>query len=160
MRVITLAIFFCSMLTMTNAFAQPDPAARTDLDKAAQDLMTAALDNFPQMKCKNFTEPCAPATAAERKNPPLSVDEARLVLATAYKNASAQLCGLDWQQKSFVPMLKYFEERGKKDRQMALVVFMNNIVVANANPDGKRQCDDEMRASVAKDLVFDPKFGR
>ena len=52
-------------------------------------------------------KPCAPAAAAEKADPPITLAEARMILQRAMLSGFAERCGLDWSKHNFTPMMAY-----------------------------------------------------
>jgi len=125
-------------------------------DDAVRRVLSLALDNISRARCDNM-QPCAPATAEEKANPPLELAEARLVIQRGVLSAMAQHCGLDWQKQNFAPMMAYWRQNMKKnERQMALIGLLHGIMQGMAKPDGQTTCTAEMRENVTRQLAFRP----
>lgn len=142
--------------------ARPDaraPAASTqkpDSDAGVARTIQLALDSLPRLRCSDW--PCAPATEAERANPPVTIAEARTVIRRGIISGSAAACGLDWQKQNFGPMMQHFRQRQRKtDRQMAMISALHGIgqgqAVAALKPEA---CTDAVRRNIASQLPFKP----
>ena len=93
--------------------------APSDPDKSVRQLLGLALDNIQRAVCED-RKPCAPATAEERANPPLTVDEVRAVVGRAVLSAMGEQCGLDWQRLNYLPMMAHWRNALKSsERKMA-----------------------------------------
>ena len=75
-------------------------------DDLVQKVLMLALDNMSRARCENM-KPCAPATAAEKADPPITLAEARMILQRAMLSGFAERCGLDWSKHNFTPMMAY-----------------------------------------------------
>lgn len=122
-------------------------------DASWQRFMNLALDNLPRAFCGN--EKCAPATAEERRNPPLSQAQAKLIVSAAANSSMAEHCGLDWQRRNFLPLMQLHRQRFKmSERQMALVGLLHGITmgVVGGTVKGK-PCAPETKAAVEGKLL-------
>ena len=120
-------------------------------------LLLLALDNIQNAQCEG--KPCAPAAAAEKANPPLTVAEARQVISRAALSAVGEHCRLDWRQQNFLPMMDYWRARQKKsDRQLALVAILHGFMQADVQKTfaSKPPCNERDRRDVAARLPFRP----
>jgi hypothetical protein len=118
-----LALSLALMLA-SGALAQPAPSLT---DEAVQQLLQLALKNMPRAMCGNL-KPCAPVTAEEFENPPISIEHARAIMLTGTRTALASWCGLDWQRRSFLPMMRHYRHELRfSERQMALVGLLHGI---------------------------------
>jgi hypothetical protein len=125
-------------------------------DEQVHKLLMLALDSLGRGRCED-SKPCAPATAEERTNPPLTIAEARLVIHRGVFSAAAEHCGLDWQGRNFLPMMAYWRQKMKKnERQMALIGILHGIMQGMGKPDAKLACTADMRENVNRQLTFQP----
>jgi len=101
---IRFAIAFLTLMVLTFAARGQDTRARSPLsaDQVRRILMLA-LDNISRLRCDN-EQPCAPATAEEKANPPLTIAEARAIMHRGVQRARGY-CGLDWDKQNFEPMM-------------------------------------------------------
>jgi len=129
-------------------------AAAALSDEQVHKLLTLALDNVSRGLCEGKTR-CAPATAEERENPPVTIAEARIVILRGALSAAAEHCGLDWQGRNFVPMMTYWRQNMKKnERQMAVIGLLHGIMQGMGKPN--RACTADMRENVDRQLTFQP----
>ena len=127
-------------------------------DEQVLTYLNLALDNYPRFLCEDGNA-CAPATAEEKANPPLTIEETRAILGQGIISAVAEHCGLDWEQRSFLPMMAYFRQRqGKTERQMALVGGVHGIIQGQLVTVLTREgaCSDEMRQGAEQRLGPQP----
>ena len=128
-------------------------AAAVLSDEQVQKLLMAALDNIGRGMWGD-NKRCAPATPEEKANPPITIVEARLVTYRAALSAAAELCGLDWQGRNFLPMMAYWRRTVKKnERQMAVIGILHGIMQGLGKPDA---CTADIRATVERQLTFQP----
>lgn len=127
-----------------------EKAIRTFPDKDVEAMLRLALQNIDKALCEN-NKPCAPATAEELAHPPLSVAEARSIMAQRSTSALAASCGLDYK-RSFVPMMIYYRrEQQMNERSLAIVAMIHGISqgrLAGALQKEQAKCSDEMRANL------------
>ena len=136
---------------MPAAFAGPSLG-----DDQVRKILMLALDNFSRARCEN-TKPCAPATAAEKANPPITVVEARIVIHRGTLSGTAERCGLDWRRRNFEPMMAYWRHKMKKsERQMALIGLMHGIMQGMVEGNPKLACTAELREGLERQLSFQP----
>jgi hypothetical protein len=143
-----LLILLCG-LAMASAQAPRDDTTRR--------VLLLALDNIQRAQCG--TQACAPATAQEKANPPLTVAEANAVIQRAVLSGAAERCGLDWQRQNFVPMMAYWRQtRRKSERQMALVGLIHGYMQGQAQQmfSQRGPCTDQERQDLAARLPFRP----
>jgi hypothetical protein len=123
-------------------------------DDQVRVYLNLALDNYPQFLCGDGS-PCAPATAEEKANPPLTLAETRAILGQGIVSGVAEHCDLDWRGRSFLPMMTYFRQHEfKSERQMALIGGVHGImqgqVVGVLAAEGP--CTDELRQQAEQRL--------
>ncbi len=122
-----------------------------------QKVLHIALDGIQNARCGS--ERCAPATAEERKNPPLSLSETSAVVGRGLFSGGAAYCGLDWEKRNYLPMMNYWRNQKKKnERQLALIGIIHGVMIEQiqANFASKGKCPDEMRKDVESKLDFKP----
>jgi hypothetical protein len=125
-------------------------------DDAVRKMLNLALDNIQRALCENG-RPCAPATPEERINPPLTIEEARLVFERGILSAAGEHCGLDWQKLNFQPLMSYWRNsRRASERQIALVTLLHGIMQGFAKSDARAigPCTDAMRRNLEVRLAF------
>lgn len=137
----------------TGAQSHRASAAAALGDEQVHKLLMLALDNIGRSLCEGKAR-CAPATADERANPPITIAEARLVIQRGVLSAAAEHCGLDWQKRNFIPMMAYWRQTKKNERQMALVGLLHGIMQGIGKPDAKLTCTAEMRENLDRRLTF------
>lgn len=150
----TLALLF--VLLATNAHAQGSRPISLD-DDFVRRMLDEALDRLGRLRCEDL-QPCAPATAAERRNPPITIGEARAIMNRGILSGAALRCGLDWQRRNFMPMMAYWRYDMKKtERQMALVGALHGMMQGFVNDRPHEQgCTDALRQTVEQGLSFRP----
>lgn len=116
-------------------------------DDVVRAQVVAALSNIQGALCGD-DEPCSPATAVELANPPLSLDEARAILVRGATSGAAEVCGLNWETESFLPMMKHWREAGKTDRQLALIAMLHGAIQQSAIRALRNDCTDSLRQKL------------
>ena len=147
-----LATSICFLLLISVAGAQPRPT-----EEIAREMLALALDNIQRGRCEG-SQPCAPATAAEKANPPLTNEEAQKIILQATLSAIAERCGLDWRQRSFLPMMAYWRTTEKKtERQMTLVGLLHGIMVSKVRQAlADKPCTEQERRDLDARLRRSP----
>jgi hypothetical protein len=150
----TLALLLTLVATALSAQSSGPPSLSDDFVRR---ILVEALDHMPRARCEN-AQPCAPATAAEKENPPITVAEARAIMNRGILSGAAERCGLDWQRQNFTPMMAYWrKDMRKSERQMALVASLHGIMqgIVNARAD-ERGCTAQLRQNLEQGLPFRP----
>jgi hypothetical protein len=157
MRLIACSIAFLVAVLAPAAHAQNAPAASLLSDESVRRVLTLALDNIQRGLCGD--QPCAPATEADRQNPPITIHEARTIMHRGVLSGAALHCDLDWLQRNFQPMMAHWRHTIKKNpRQMAFIGFVHGITQGMTGPknDGEKKCPDQMRQNLELALTFKP----
>lgn len=154
-RQLRLAISAALAVTVAGLPAAPAGAQPSD-DRnatAAREITALALANIQRARCGST--PCAPATDAERANPPIAETQARGIVAAGLISAFAEHCGLDWQMRSFAPLMRKLRTDLRfSERQMALAGVMHGIMQQTARDSlAGKPCTDQMRAETEKSLT-------
>ena len=133
-------------------------AAQAPREDMTRRVLLLALESIHRARCED-NRPCAPATEAEKANPPLTVAEADVIIQRAVLSAAAERCGLDWQRQNFVPMMAYWRQTQRKsERQMALVSLIHGFMQGQAQQMFAQRgaCTDQERLDLAARLPFRP----
>jgi hypothetical protein len=158
----TLVALLLVTFFAASASAQTDAEKKSGNPKNREEFMQrvllTALDNLGSQRCAKGDR-CAPATDAEKKNPPLSLSETSQVVGRGIFSGGAFHCGMDWEKRNYQPMMAYWrDEKKKNDRQLALIATIHGMIfekfVADFGPKGK--CPDEMKNDLEKRLDFKP----
>lgn len=126
-----------------------DKFGATFPDSAVQETTTLALKNIQSALCE-AGKPCAPATAEELKQPPITIEDGRSAMAQGVVSALAQHCGLDWRTRSFSTMTAYRRHDLKmSERAITLMVLMHGMSQGAILEELKRRpCTDQLRAQL------------
>src|SRR5262245_27485197 len=155
---IRFAIAFLTLMVLTFAARGQDTRARSTLsDDQVRRILMLALDNISRLRCDN-EQPCAPATAEQKANPPLTIAEARAIMQRGVLSGLGEYCGLDWDKQDFEPMMVHWRHDLKKnERQMALVAMLHGIMQGMTSKSaGKTACTEQQRQNVGRQLTFRP----
>lgn len=132
------------------------PAQPSNQDKSVRQLLGLALDNIQNGLCTNG-QACSPATADERANPPLTLNEAKAIVARGVISAMAERCGLDWRRLNYLPMMAYWRTTLKSPkRKLTLIGLLHGITQGQIeNALVKRgSCSDAERRQIESSLPF------
>jgi hypothetical protein len=144
-RAVILAVAFVALASAADAQTFTDAQVRQTID--------VVLDNIARARCGAGM--CAPASESERRAPPLSVADARRVIARGQMSALADWCGLDWQRRSYLPLMQAERAAGRGERAMAMIGLMHGYVQGQAQQGFRRQgtCGAAQRADVERRLA-------
>jgi hypothetical protein len=133
-----------------SAFAQtPKAKSREEL---MQQALQAALDNIHTVRCGS--DRCAPATAEEKKNPPLSLSETSQVFGRGLFSGGADICQFEWGKRNYEPMMAYWKKQNKNERQLALIGLVHQIAMQQIQKQIGNACPPEMKKDVDSKLDF------
>lgn len=132
--------------TVVPDLSHPDWAEYMGFLRAAR---ARALELYPRLMCGDVM--CAPATAEELANPPISDEDLFRIGMVGMRSAMAEHCGLEWERSSFLPMMSEWRQRdGRTDRDFALVAATHGViqqslidVYVTESP-----CDERMRTEL------------
>lgn len=134
------------------ASAQPNTPGPPD--EVVKQFVRLALENMQRSLCEDL-KPCAPATPEEFENPPLSLEHARAIVLVGARTALAQWCGLDWQRRSYLPMMHHYRHTVRfTERQMSLAGLLHGIQqgVLEVQLKAKGACDEATRSKLDAQL--------
>jgi hypothetical protein len=144
-----LAVVFAGVFA-ASALAQVQKAKTRE--ELMQQTLNAALDNIHTVRCGS--ERCTPATAEERKNPPLSLSETSQVFGRGLFSGGADICKLEWSKRNFEPMMAYWRSQKKSERQLALIGLIHVIAMQQIQKQIGSECPPEMKKDVESKLDF------
>jgi hypothetical protein len=124
-------------------------------DDVVSKMLAVVMDKLPEAMC-GPKKHCAPATAAEKAKPPVSIELARGIVKTGILSGSAEHCGLDWKRRVFMPALSYYRKKEKmNDRQIAIISVLHGIIqgyTATHHKMHSEACTDEARRKLDEKL--------
>jgi hypothetical protein len=140
--------------------AQDTPAPPYYPDDAVRKAIDFALRNIEYGKCR--PAPCAPATAEEFANPPLTIAEARTAMDAALESAGWRWCGIAKRERLFDAymrdardVLKYDE---RKRHLLALVHGNTEVEAERAFDRAGRPCPPQLKKQLEAEAA--QKFNR
>jgi hypothetical protein len=120
-------------------------------DDARQTILSA-LRSLPEVLCGK--KPCAPATAEELAEPPVTPEEARTAMITGAKSARLQWCGLSWKDRAYAALHLRFQAQGVYEaRTLALVGLIHDIQFHKdyLGLQALKTCSGKLRVSLDQD---------
>jgi hypothetical protein len=140
----------CWLICGSPAAAQPAPFT----EESVRSVVNNVMNDFDKLRCgtRGF---CAPVTAAERTNPPVSVEVAGTVLARGMISGLGKFCKLDWMSRNHRPMMTSFRRQGMNERQMALIGALHGVGMGWA--EGRTlgsSCADQNRDNIDRQIDF------
>jgi hypothetical protein len=157
MRLITCSIALLVAAMVAAAHAQAPSSNPLLSDENVQRVLMLALDNIQRALCGD--QFCAPTTEAEKRNPPITMAEARAALHRGILSAVAMHCDMDWTRRNFQPMMAHWRHTMKKNpRQLATIAMVHGIMQGMAAPESNAQkkCTDQVRRNLEQTLTFKP----
>jgi hypothetical protein len=152
---------FIAAIGLAIFIAKPTLAAeRKSIDQllsneAVGRTLQLALQKLPEAKCGGT--PCSAPTAEEKAKPPLTVAQARLALKAGVLSASAELCGIDWQRRVFLPFMDaHRKKHDLTDRQLALATVLHAIMQSFMKGDMKsrnERCTTGFRSNIEAEIA-------
>jgi hypothetical protein len=139
-------------LMAIEALAQLGPQGLPD--EAVRSLLQLALKNMQRALCED-RKPCPPATPEEFQNPPISMEHARAIVLSGARTALARWCRLDWQRRSYLPMMHHYRHVLRfNERQMSLVGLLHGIQqgMLEGQFEAKGACDEATRRRLDEQL--------
>ena len=123
-------------------------------DEVVRRMLERGLQNIDRAVCDGFNT-CAPTTASELENPPITFEQARSALLAGTRTALARWCGLDADRRSVLPMTRHLRKVLRfNNRQMALMAVIHSIqqsaVAEQLNARGT--CDEATRSKLDAQL--------
>lgn len=153
-----ILLFSAAGLAAAQTGAQKKVEPPKTREELMQRVLLTALANIEKIRCAD-DKACAPATDAEKKNPPLTLSETSQVFGRGILSGGAAYCEMDWNKRNYLPMMAHWREQLKKnDRQLALVSLVHDIAKDQLIAEfwGKGKCPDEMKKDIEFKLNFKP----
>ena len=142
---ITALFFIGASMTL----AQDTPATPHYPDDAVRKTIDFALLNIEHAKCSSA--PCAPATAEEFANPPLTIAEARRAMDAALESAGWKWCGIANRERIFDALMLDEDVLKFDERKLTLLVLVHGLSRAGAErarDRAGRPCPPELRKKL------------
>lgn len=123
-------------------------------DDGVANLLQRVLGEIGKSKCGALN--CPPATAAEKINPPIGIEQARQAMQVGLMSGTAALCDVDWQRRIFLPFMRHNRHIANlSSRQLALVSMLHGTMqslMLNGYKQHGESCTDQMRANLEEQL--------
>ena len=148
-------IFAFLLVAAFTASASAQVQKAKSREELMQQALQAALNNIHTIRCGS--DRCLPATAEERKNPPLSLTETSQVFGRGLFSGGADICRLDWGKRNYEPMMAFWRKQKKTERQLALISIIHQIAMQQIQKQVGSSCPAEMKKDVESKLDFKPQ---
>lgn len=141
------------MILVTLALGATPATAQTGQQPSDRQLLGMAIENLARTRCGE--RPCAPATAQERARPPITDEQARMIISSAAVSVMAEHCGLDWQRRNFLPLMAHHRQGLRmNERQLAIVGLLHGIAMRVFGDAARRRpCTPGVKEGVVKRLL-------
>jgi hypothetical protein len=124
------------------------------LDTSVADMLRRVLDDIQNARCGD--DPCSPATAEEKANPPVNIEDARQAMKVGLLSGVADFCGLDWKNRIFLPYIAHKRaSQNMSVRQLAILATLYSTMQGFMSGSYKKRgqpCTDDMRQALEKHL--------
>lgn len=149
------AIFAFLLLAAFTVSASAQVQKARSREELMLQVLQAALGDIQTARCGS--DRCAPATAEEKKNPPLSLTETSQVFGRGLFSGGANICRLDWNKRNYAPMMAFWQKQKKNERQLALISIIHQIAMQQIQNQVGANCPDAMKKDVESKLDFKPR---
>jgi hypothetical protein len=149
------AIFVFLLVTAFAASVSAQTPKAKSREELMQQVLLTALAEIQNARCGS--ERCAPATADEMKNPPLSLSETSQIFGRGLFSGGADVCRLDWGKRNYEPMMAYWRKQKKTERQLTLISIVHQIGLQQIQKQIGSECPDAMKKDVDAKLDFKPQ---
>lgn len=132
------------------AEAGPDIFSELLTDDTVKMAIKGMLVALPSAQCAPG-QPCAPASAEEMANPPVSLEQAREAIRAGFISGLAEWCGLDWRGQVFQPLIGSYRQVDRLEpRIVTMLTLLHGYGQGQMVESMKaQQCSTEQRVSVA-----------
>jgi hypothetical protein len=118
-------------------------------NKDGEAAVAYALTQLPKMKCGN--EACPAATPEELASPPVEPEDARIALITGARSARLKWCGLEWESRTFITMMRGMQHKGIQDaRKLNILQIIHSAQFSRdyTGLQALKTCTDKIRADL------------
>lgn len=118
-------------------------------NRDAEAAIAYALENLPNVKCGK--EACPAATPEELATPPVEPDDARFALITGARSARLKWCGLEWEKRTLLGMMRGLQQKGIEDaRKLTILQIIHNAQFSKdySGLQALKTCSAKMRADL------------
>jgi len=151
MRIRLIGLVFFSF-----AFALTRIASAQDFDspiffsnKDGEAAIVYAMGQLGKVKCGS--ELCPAATPEELATPPVEPEDGRFALITGTRSARLKWCGLEWESRTFLTMMRALQHKGIIDaRKLTILQIVHNAQFGKdySGLQALKTCTDKMRADL------------
>ncbi len=148
-KIVFLASFILLIFSM-KAYAQA-----VDIpDEYVRNIMTRIEENIHKFKISN-TEFIGDKAAAEfLESNPISEEEAEKYILHGLLSGGAEKCGLDWEERSFVPFMASLRASGKSEIEMSYIGALHGAGMGFSDHAlSESGCTAEIRSNIDKQLL-------
>jgi len=122
------------------------------LDREVAHMVQRVLGEIHKSRCGEKL--CKPATEAEKADPPVSIAQARQAMKIGAMSAVAAFCGLDWQNRIYLPFIAHNRHELKLEQRELVIVSMlhgtmHGFILQNYQQH-ERACSEKMRENLEK----------
>jgi hypothetical protein len=147
-RLIVLLFAFClAFVRIASAEDVENPPFFSNKDADA--AIAYAMSVLPKMKCG--AEACPAATPEELASPPVEPEDARIALITGARSARLKWCGLEWEDRTFIAMVRGLQHKGIQDaRKLSILQIIHNAQFSKdySGLQALKTCTGKMRADL------------
>ncbi|MGF1619676.1 MAG: hypothetical protein ACFCUR_03580 [Rhodomicrobiaceae bacterium] len=122
------------------------------LDESVATMLQRVLNDIGQARCG--MEKCAPATEAEKANPPITIEQARQAMKVGLSAGVAQFCELDWKNLIFLPFMGYHQHKSQMEaRQLSIMSMLFATMqgfILDSYKKHEKTCSEQMRDNLEK----------
>jgi hypothetical protein len=122
------------------------------LDNSVATMLQRVLNDIGQASCG--MEKCAPATEAEKADPPVTIEQARQAMKVGLSAGVAQFCALDWKNGIFLPFMGYHQHKSNMEpRQLSIMAMLFATMqgfILESYRKHEKTCSEQMRNSLEK----------
>jgi hypothetical protein len=142
-------LFGFSFALMRIASAQDIETPPFFSNRDAEAAVRYAMSQLPKMKCGS--EACPAATPEELASPPVEPEDARIALITGARSARLKWCGLEWENRTFLAMMRGLQHKGIQDaRKLTILQIIHSAQFSRdySGLQALKTCTEKMRADL------------
>ena len=128
---VALTSFALFLATASAAFAQDASVRfmeRPMTDEFVDRVLAAATTALPAA-LGDDGQPLPPLSAAQQGQPLLDRDLVREVIDVGFASGIGHVCGLDWTQSNFLPLMRRERARGDRSQhQIAVIAIVHGVI--------------------------------
>lgn len=139
--------FSCALMRIAAAQDAENPSFFSNKD--AEAAIAYALSALPHVKCGK--EACPAATPEELASPPVEPADARMALITGARSARLKWCGLEWEKRTFLGLMRGLQHKGIQDaRKLTILQIIHGAQLTKdySGLQALKTCSDKTRADL------------